>query len=115
MLKPADDVPPGGGDRSLGELATQLVDDAKAYARAEFDFAKAVAAEKSKGLAVAGILFALAWLLAIGAVSALFVAVFVSLAYLMPTWLAGLLTFFIVSAVAGGIGWLGWQKLQDSL
>jgi hypothetical protein len=115
MLKPADDVPPGGGDRSLGELATQLVDDAKAYARAEFDFAKAVAAEKSKGLAVAGILFALAWLLAIGAVSALCVAVFVSLAYLMPTWLAGLLTFFIVSAVAGGIGWLGWQKLQDSL
>ena len=77
--------------------------------------AKAVAAEKSKGLAVAGILFALAWLLAIGAVSALCVAVFVSLAYLMPTWLAGLLTFFIVSAVAGGIGWLGWQKLRDSL
>jgi hypothetical protein len=115
MLKPADDLPPRRGDRSLGELATQLVEDAKAYARAEFDFAKAVAADKSKGLAVAGVLFALAWLLAIGAISALCVAVFVSLAYLMPTWLAGLLTFFIVSALAGLVGWLGWQKLQDSL
>jgi hypothetical protein len=30
MLKPPNDVPPRGGDRSLGELATQLVDDAKA-------------------------------------------------------------------------------------
>ena len=115
MLKPANEVPPGGGDRSLGELATQLVDDAKAYARAEFDFAKAVAADKSKGLAVAGIFFGVALLLAIGAVSALCVAVFVSLAYLMPTWLAGLLTFFIVSVLAGIAGWLGWQKLQDSL
>ena len=114
MLKPADDVP-GGGERSLGELATQLVDDAKAYARAEFDFVKAVAADKTKGLAVAGIFFGVALLLAIGAVSALCVAVFVSLAYLMPTWLAGLLTFFIVSAAAGAIGWLGWQKLQDAL
>lgn len=115
MLKPADDLPPRKGDRSLGELATQLIEDAKAYARAEFDFAKAVAADKSKGLAVAAIFFALAWLLAIGAISALCVALFVSLAYLMPTWLAGLLTFFIVSAVAGLVGWLGWQKLQDSL
>src|SRR5919112_3298322 len=111
MLKPADDVPPRGGGRSLGELATQLVDDAKAYARAEIDFAKAVAADKTKSLGVAGLLFGVALLLAIGAVSALCVAIFVSLAYLMPAWLAGLLTFFLVSAVAGGIGWLGWQKL----
>jgi hypothetical protein len=115
MLKPADDVPPRGGDRSLGELATQLVEDAKAYARAEIDFAKAVAADKTRSLAVAGMLFGAALIVAIGAVSALCVAIFVSLAYLMPAWLAGLLTFFIVSAVAGVIGWLGWQKLQDAL
>ena len=115
MLRPADDLPPRGGDRSLAELATQLVEDAKAYARAEFDFAKAVAADKSRHLVVAGILFGVALILAIGAISALCVALFVSLAYLMPTWLAGLLTFFIVSAVAGAIGWLGWQKLQEAL
>jgi hypothetical protein len=54
-------------------------------------------------------------LLAIGAVTALCIAIFVSLAYLMPAWLAGLLTFFIVSAVAGAVGWLAWQKLQDAL
>ena len=115
MLKPADDLPPGGGDRSLGDLASQIVEDAKAYARAEIDFAKAVAAEKTRSLSVAAILFGVALLVAIGAVSALCVAIFVSLAYLMPTWLAGLLTFFLAAAVAGGIGWLGWQKLQDAL
>jgi hypothetical protein len=115
MLRPSEDLPPRRGNRSLGELATQLVDDAKAYARAEVDFAKAVAAEKTKSLGVAGLLFGVALLLAIGAVSALCVAIFVSLAYLMPAWLAGLLTFFIVSAVAGAIGWVGWQKLQDAL
>jgi hypothetical protein len=115
MLKPPNDVPPRGGDRSLGELATQLVDDAKAYARAEIDFAKAVAADKTRAFGIAGLLFGVALLLAIGAVTALCIAIFVSLAYLMPAWLAGLLTFFIVSAVAGAVGWLAWQKLQDAL
>ena len=115
MLKPAEDVPPRGSDRSLGELATQLVDDAKAYARAEVDLIKAIAVDKTKSFAVAGILFTAALILAIGAMSALCVAIFVSLAYLMPAWAAGLLTFFIVSAVAGVVGWFGWQKLQDGL
>ena len=114
MLKPADDGP-RGGNRSLGELATQLVDDAKAYARAEVDLVKAIAADKAKSLILAGILFTVAFLFAIGAICVLSIAIFVSLAYLMSPMLAGLLTFFIVSAVAGTFGWFGWQKLQDAL
>ena len=114
MLKPADPTPPGD-ERSFGELATQLVDDAKAYARAEVDLAKAIAADKAKSFAIAAILFGAAALVAIGAVSALCVAIFVSLAALMNPLLAGLSTFLIIGAVAGGLGWLGWQKLRNAL
>ncbi|HEX2804037.1 MAG TPA: phage holin family protein [Sphingomicrobium sp.] len=115
MLKPAEDPARPGGDRSFGELASQLVDDAKSYARAEVDLAKAIAAEKSKSVAVAAVLFGAATLVAIGAVCALSVAIVVSLAYYMTPLLAGLVTFLIVGAFAGAIGWVGWVKLRDAL
>jgi hypothetical protein len=115
MLKPAGDHPRPGGDASLGELASRLVEDAKAYARAEVDLLKAIAADKSRSLVVAAILFAAALLVAIGAVSALSVAIFIAIALQIgPVW-GGLVTFIIVGAVAGLIGWLGWRKLQDAL
>jgi hypothetical protein len=115
MLKPASDLPPTGGERSFGELASQLVDDAKAYARAEVNLAKAIAADKGKSAAVAAVFFGAAFLVAIGAVCGLSIAIFVAFAYLMSPLLAGLVTFFIFAAVAGGLCWLGWQKLRDAL
>ncbi|HEU5481908.1 MAG TPA: phage holin family protein [Sphingomicrobium sp.] len=115
MLKPAGDGPPPGGDRSFGELASQLVEDAKSYAHAEVDLAKAIAADKTRSFTVAAIFFAAAALVAIGAMCALSVAIFVSLAMLMSPVLAGLTTFVLVGAVAAGLGWLGWQKLKDAL
>ncbi|HEX2803373.1 MAG TPA: phage holin family protein [Sphingomicrobium sp.] len=115
MLKPAEDPTRPGGDRSIGELASQLVDDAKSYARAEVHLAKAIAAEKSKSVAVAAALFGAATLVAIGAVCAVSVAIVVALAYYMTPLLAGLATFLILGAVAAAIGWFGWVKLRDSL
>jgi hypothetical protein len=115
MLKPAGDHPRPGGEASLGELATRLIEDAKAYARAEIDLAKAIAADKSRSIVIAAILFAAAMLVAIGAVCALSVAIFIALALQIgPVW-GGLATFIIVGAVAALIGWLGWRKLQDAL
>lgn len=115
MLRPAGEGPPPGGDRSFGELASRLVDDAKAYVRAEIDLAKAIAAEKARSLQLSVILFAVAALVAIGAVSALFVAIFIVLAMLMPPVLAGLLTFLVTGGLAAGLGWLGVRKLRDAL
>jgi hypothetical protein len=115
MLKPGGDLPPSGADRSFGELASQLVDDAKAYARAEVDLAKAIAADKGKSAAVAGVLFGAALLLAAGAVSALCVAIFVAIAYHLGPLLGGLVTFVLVMAAAAGLGWFGWTKLKDAL
>jgi hypothetical protein len=115
MLKPPEDQPSADGDRSFGELATQLLDDAKTYARAEIDLAKAIAADKSKSLRIAAILLVLAAFVAIGALNALCVAIFVALATLIGPLLGGIVAFVLIGAVAGLLGWLGWQKLRDAL
>ena len=55
MLKPVEPTPPP--ERPIGELVHELVEEGKAYARAELDLAKAIAAAKAKALALpAGVL-----------------------------------------------------------
>ncbi len=115
MLKTTGDGPPPGGDRSFGELATQLVEDAKAYAQAEIDLAKAIAADKVSAFKMGALLLAIALFVAVGALNALCVAVFFVLAGLMNPILAGILTFLLVGAVAALLGWIGFSKLRDAL
>jgi hypothetical protein len=115
MLKATGEGPPPGGDRSLGELATQLVEDAKTYARAEVDLAKAIASEKTKSLKVAAIWLGAALLVAIGAMTALSVAIFVGLAMIMSPMLAGIVAFVLIGAVAALLAWAGAAKLRDAL
>ena len=115
MLKSAGGDPSAGGERSIGELASQLVDDAKSYARAEIDLAKAIAADKSQGVRTGAILVAAAALIAMGALNALCVAIFVALATLIGPLLGGIVTFALVGALAAVLGWLGVQKIRDSL
>ncbi|HET9811177.1 MAG TPA: phage holin family protein [Sphingomicrobium sp.] len=115
MLKPAGDGPHRGGDRSFGELATQLVDDAKAYARAEVDLAKAIAADKAKSVRLAAILLAAALLFAFGAFTALSVAIFVALATVMGPILGGIVAFLLIAGIAGALAWLGVRKLGAAL
>lgn len=115
MLKATGDSTPPGGERSIGELATRLVDDTKAYARAEWGFAKTVAADKSRSLRSSAILVAAALFLAMGALNALCVAIFVALATLIGPLLAGIVAFVLIGAVAAIVGWLGVQKFRDAL
>jgi hypothetical protein len=115
MLKPPGEQPSADGDRSFGELATQLLDDAKTYARAEIDLAKAIAADKSKSLRIAAILLLVAACVAIGALNALCVAIFVLLATLIGPLLGGIAAFVLIGIVAGIFGWFGWKKLRESL
>ena len=114
MLKPAGEGPPSGGERSIGELATQLVDDAKDYARAEVDLVKAIAVDKTRSLRVAAILLVAALFVAMGALNALSVAIFVGLAMLMSPVLAGIVAFVLIGAVAGLLAWAGIAKLKDA-
>lgn len=115
MLKPAGDGPPGGNERSFGELASQLVDDAKAYARAEVDLAKAIAADKTKSLRISAIFLVAAAFVAMGALNALCFGIYVGLAMLMSPVLAGILAFVLIGAVAALLAWLGVSKLRDAL
>jgi multisubunit Na+/H+ antiporter MnhG subunit len=115
MLKVTGDSAPSGDERSIGKLATQLVDDAKAYARAELDYAKAVGADKSKYLRTSAILVTAALFLAMGALNALCVAIFVALATLIGPLLAGIVAFVLIGAVAAIVGWIGVQKFRDAL
>lgn len=118
MLKRAESAkepPPGGSDRPIGEIVGQLVDDGKAYAQAEIDIVKAIAAAKAKALVLPAVLLGTAVLIALASFSALAIGLFFTLLALMPALAAGLLAFLIFSAVAGLLGWLGINKLKAIL
>lgn len=111
MLKPTGPIPPGG-ERPIGEIVSDLVDEGKAYARAECDVVKAMAASRATGLKVPLILLAAAVFIGMAALNALAVAIFIMLAMVMRPIFAGLLAFLLIAGVAGLLGWLGVQKLK---
>lgn len=115
MLKPAGEHSPAGGERSFGELATQIVDDAKAYAQAEVDLAKAKAADKVRRLKVGAALLVVALFVAMGALNALCIAIFALLAQPLGPLLGGIVAFLLIGTVAGLLAWLGASKLKDAL
>ena len=119
MLKPTDpsEEPTSRreAERPVGELVHQLVEDGKAYARAEIDVAKAIASAKAKALAIpAGVVFA-AMLVAQSAVTVLAVALFFALTLVMNPIFAGLLAFLLFGALAGGLAWYAWQRVRREL
>lgn len=116
MLKPADpNGDSGSGERPLGDLVRDLVDEAKAYARAELEVVRAIAAAKGQALVVPSILFGVAFILALTAVTALAVGVVIALAKFVGPLAAGLIGLVIFSAIGGGCGWYGYQRLRRDL
>lgn len=113
MLKPADQA--SGDDRGIGEIVSDLIDDAKAYARAEADLAKAIAADKAQGLKIGAILLVVALVVAFGAVTALSVGIFALLATFLGPLLGGIVAFVLIGAVAGLLAWAGIAKIRESL
>jgi len=116
MLKPNPDAvrEPEDG-RPIGEIVGQLVEDGKAYARAEFDVGKAIAAAKARAVRAPLILLVAALFTAFGAVSALCVAIVLALDGLVGPLAAGVLAFVLVGGAAAGLGWLGVNKLKALL
>lgn len=116
MLKTTETPPPQApGESSIGDLASQLVDDAKAYAKAEVGVAKAIAGEKANAVKVPLILLAASVFVAMGALNALCIAIFVALATLMSPVLAGIVAFLLIGAVAAAMAWIGYSRLRDAL
>jgi hypothetical protein len=112
MLKPADPAPP---ERPIGELVQELVDEGKAYAKAELDVVKAIAAAKGKALILPAGLFGAAFVLAQAAIFAIAMGVFMELYAFLDPLLAGLISFVLFAAVAGGFAWYGVERLKRDL
>ena len=110
-------APPGQlepeGERPIGEIVGDLVADGKAYARAEFNVVKTIAASKASGLKAPLALLGAAMLVGMAALNALAVAVFIMLALVMRPLFAGLLAFVLIAAVAAFLGMLGVRKLRQ--
>jgi hypothetical protein len=113
MLKPVD--PGSMPERPVGELVHELVEDGKAYARAEIDLAKAIAAAKGKALALPAGLFVAALFIGMAAINALAVGVVIALAKFIGPLAAGFIAMLIFAAIAGGCGWYGYQRLRRDL
>lgn len=114
MLKPADPGP-ARPERPVGELVHELIEDGKAYARAEIGLVKAIAAAKGKALAMPAALFAAALVFALAAVTALAVGLVEALATLIGPLAAGVAGLLIFAGIAGALGWLGYQRLRRAL
>ena len=109
MLKPPNEPEPtpGDNDRPIGELVHELIEDGKAYARAEVGLVKAIATAKANALKIPAILFGIAFLLALAAITALAVGVAMGLATLIGPLAGGIVAFLLFAAVAGGLAWYG--------
>jgi hypothetical protein len=114
MLKPADPGPQPP-ERPIGELVNELIDEGKAYARAEIGLARAIASAKANALILPAILFGTAFILALAGVTALAVGVVLALARFIGPLAAGLAGLILFAAIAGGLGWYGAQRLKRAL
>jgi protein-S-isoprenylcysteine O-methyltransferase Ste14 len=114
MLKPAVPEPPPP-ERPVGELVHELLEQGKAYARAELALAKAIATAKARALAMPAALFAAAFVLALAAVTALAVGVVIALAKFLGPLLAGVVGLLIFAAIAGGLAWVAIERVRRVL
>ena len=116
MLKRTDPGgEPPGDERPIGELVHELVEEGKAYAKAELDVLTAIAAAKGKALVFPAVLFGAAFILALAAVTSLAVGVVIALAKFVGPLAAGLIGLLIFAVIAGGCGWYGSQRLRRDL
>lgn len=117
MLKPPNEPEPipGDSERPVGELVHELIEDGKAYARAEVGLVKAMAAAKVNAVKLPAILFGIAFLLSLAAITALAVGVAMGLATLIGPLAGGVVAFLLFAAVAGGLAWYGVTRLKRDL
>jgi hypothetical protein len=112
MLKPADPTPPRD-ERPIGEIVGDIVDEGKAYARAELKLARAIATAKARSLKTPAILLVTALFVGMAALNALAVGIMIALALVMSPILAALLSFALIGGVAALLAWFGVEKLRN--
>jgi hypothetical protein len=118
MLKPRHDsleLPLPGDERPVGEIVNELIDNGKAYARAEMALYTTMATTKAKGLAVPAALLFTALLVAQAGITALAVAIVIWLVPVIGPILSGILALAIFCAAAAGLAWFGVNRAREVL
>ncbi len=101
-------------EKPFGELFGRLVDDGKAYARAEYELVRANAEAKAEGLKKPALLGAAAFLFLQAGVVVLCMTVALVLATLVGPLAGGLLASLLTFGVTGLLGWLAWRAVRRS-
>ncbi len=101
-------------ERPIGEVVSDLVDQGKAYAKAEIDLAKAQALAKVDDYKIPAVLLFGALLFAQAAVTVLAVAIALGLAPLIGPFGGGLVAVALAGGVAGLLAWLAVKRLQGA-
>lgn len=113
MLKPAKDALPEPEDEQpIGEVVHQLIDEGKAYAKAEFDLARAQALAKAAALKVPAVLLFGSLLFAQAAVTVLAVTIALALAPSLGPLGGGLVAVLLTGGAAALLGWIAVNKLK---
>jgi small-conductance mechanosensitive channel len=113
MLKPPQQDPPPGSDRSIGELIEQVLDDALDYGRTELELLKARAIEIAEDYVRAAILFGVAAVLALAGVITLFVGIAVALGRWIGPFGGAIASMLLAAGVAGLFAWLALRSLKE--
>jgi len=96
---------------SIGTLIGRLVEDGKAYARAEIGYYRTLAASKLAEAKLGLLLGATALVLALCTVTALLVGLILSLAPLVGAGWATLIVVLAALALSGLLGWLAYRHI----
>lgn len=107
--------PHANDDQGIGEVVSRLSENAKAYARAEADYAKTVASSRANAAKPGLIMVVLALLLAIAAVVALVVGLLMSLETLVGPLAATAIVVVVTLALAGLLGMMGAKGIQRAI
>lgn len=99
-------------DRPIGEMVGRLIDDGKAYARAEVELARARVDQQVDRFRPVAILGAAAALCAFAAVIALTMTIVLALASLLGPLAGGLAATILIGALAVLLGWLAKQRFE---
>lgn len=104
MLKRVAATPPDiePRDESIGELFNRLVEDGRAYARAEIDLIRQIARHRAARAKSGAILLGVGVTLLLCSLTALVLALVLGLATLIGPFGAGMVVFLVL-AVAGGL------------
>ncbi len=100
------------GRPSIGDLVSALSEKLSALIRDEIRLAKAEMAEKAKNAGIGIGLFVGAGVLAFWATGVLIATIILGIAEGLPAWLASLIVFVLIIAVAGVLALLGKKSLE---